>query len=49
MKKNKLSLLASEMGKKGGKKTAEKGSEYFAKIGAKGAKSRWKGHKKVKV
>lgn len=46
MKKVNLSKLASEMGKKGGKKTAEKGSEYFAEIGRKGAESRWKDHKK---
>jgi hypothetical protein len=41
-----ISELAKQLGARGGKKTAERGSDYYKTIGAKGAKSRWKNHKK---
>lgn len=42
-----LSDIARSLGRRGGKKTAERGKEYFALIGKKGAERRWGKTKKV--
>lgn len=36
-----ISEYMSRMGKRGGAKNKEKGSEYFSQIGKAGAKTRW--------
>lgn len=43
---NEIEKIAKELGSRGGKKTASRGSEYMKKIGRSGAQKRW--GKKVK-
>jgi len=38
----KISDMAKQLGKRGGDKTKEKGSDYYRRIGRKGALKRWK-------